>query len=217
VINSDYRSIRDSLVASYEDGADQRDNLAKPPWKLAERDAFLARMRAEACVRLLETGAGTGQDSVYFASNGLDVVASDMSPAMVARCRDKGLEARVMDFSNLDFEAGSFDAVYAMNCLLHVPNAELPTVLTGIRQMLRPGGLFFLGVYGGGAEEGEASWDDHVPVQFFSFRTDDQLLDFASQSFEVVDFHVVTTTSEHGFQSLTLRRPGREAAQSMTR
>src|SRR5271166_4049986 len=68
-------------------------------------DSFLARMRAEACVRLLEIGAGTGQDSAYF----------------------------------------------------------------------------------------------------------------ASQSFEVVDFHVVTTTGEHGFQSLTLLRPGREAARSMTR
>jgi SAM-dependent methyltransferase len=125
----------------------------------------------------------------------------------VARCRDKGLQARVMDFSDPDVELGSFDAVYAMNCLLHVPNAELPAALTAIGRVLRPGGLFFVGVYGGRAEEGEASWDDHVPARFFSFRTDDQLLQLAGRSFEVVDFHVVPEAGERPFQSLTLRRP----------
>jgi SAM-dependent methyltransferase len=132
-----------------------------------------------------------------------------MSPAMVARCRDKGLDARVMDFSELDFEPASFDAVHAMNCLLHVPNTELPAVLSAIGRVLRPGGLFFLGVYGGRAEEGKASSDDHVPARFFSFRTDEQLLQFASQSFEVVDFHVLLDADEARFQSLTLRLPTR--------
>jgi SAM-dependent methyltransferase len=210
--SSDYSRIRDSLAASYEASADARDKQVKQPWKLAERDAFLARLRAEGAVRLLEIGAGTGQDSLFFASNGLEVVATDMSPAMVARCRDKGLDARVMDFSQLDFETASFDAVHAMNCLLHVPNTDLPAVLSAIGRVLRPNGLFFLGVYGGRAEEGEANWDDHVPARFFSFRTDDQLLQFASHSFEVVDFHVVPNASEASFQSLTLRLPARSSA-----
>ena len=91
---------------------------------------------------------------MFFASHGLDVVATDMSSAMVARCRDKGLDARVMDFSQLDFPPESFDAVHAMNRLLHVPNAELPAVLNSIARVLRPGGLFFLGVYSA-AEESE--------------------------------------------------------------
>jgi SAM-dependent methyltransferase len=205
VASGEHHDIRASLVAAYDSAVDQRDQLVKQQWKLAERDAFLARLRAEHCVRLLEVGAGTGQDSVFFAGHGLDVVAADLSPQMVARCRDKGLDARLMDVSELQFEPGSFDAVHAMNCLLHVPNIELPAVLAGIARVLRPGGLFFLGVYGGSAGEGQAGWDDHVPPRFFSFRTDDQLLQYASQSFEIVDFHVVRTTSEHGFQSLTLR------------
>jgi SAM-dependent methyltransferase len=206
VAGSEYHDIRASLLAAYDGAADRRDQLAKPPWKLAERDAFLARLRAEQCTRLLEIGAGTGQDSVFFAGHGLDVVATDMSAAMVARCRAKGLDARVMDFADLDFEPGSFDVVHAMNCLLHVPNTELAAVLDGIARVLRPGGLLFVGVYGGSAGEGPADSDDHVPARFFSFRTDEQLLLYASQSFEIVDFHVVRTTSEHGFQSLTLRR-----------
>lgn len=158
--------------------------------------------------RLLEIGAGTGQDSVFFASHDLDVVATDMSPAMVARCRDKGLDARVTDLSELDFPACSFDAVYAMNCLLHVPNAELPAVLRSIARVLAPGGLFFLGVYGNGeAAEGPAEGDDHVPARFFSSRTDDQLLRFATESFELADFHIAQEGTQRRFQSVTLQRP----------
>lgn len=207
--SADYQQVRDDLRRAYDGAADRRDRQDKQAWKLAERSVFLRRLQQANCTRMLEIGAGTGQDSVFFASHGLDVVATDMSAAMVARCRDKGLDARVMDLSQLDFPAESFDAVHAMNCLLHVPNAELPAVLASVAQVLRPGGLFFLGVCGGseGPEEGSAEWDHHVPARFFSWRTDDQIVQFASQSFEVVDFHIAQAGTEYRFQSLTLRRP----------
>jgi SAM-dependent methyltransferase len=204
----DYHQVRDNLRRAYDGAADRRDRQVKEPWKLAERAAFLRRLKQANCTRLLEIGAGTGQDSRYFASHGLDVVATDMSAAMVARCRNKGLGARVMDFSQLDFRAESFDAVHAMNCLLHVPNAELPGVLASIAHVLRPGGLFFLGVYGNDRpEEGPAESDNHVPARFFAFRTDEQMMQFASESFDIVDFHITQAGTQYRFQSLTLRRP----------
>jgi SAM-dependent methyltransferase len=208
---ADYRQVRDDLRRAYDGAADRRDRKHKQPWKLDERAAFLRRLQQANCTRMLEIGAGAGQDSVFFAGHGLDVVATDISPAMVARCQDKGLDARVMDFSQLDFPAGSFDAVHAMNCLLHVPNAELPAVLRSIARVLRPGGLFFLGVYGDSerTEEGPAEADDHVPARFFSWRTDDQIVRFASESFDIVDFHIAQEDAQYRFQSLTLRRPVR--------
>jgi SAM-dependent methyltransferase len=207
--SADYQQLRNKLRQAYDGAADRRDRKDKPPWKLAERAAFLRRLQQANCRRMLEIGAGTGQDGVFFVSHGLDVVATDISAAMVARCRDKGLDARVMDFSQLDFPAESFDAVHAMNCLLHVPNAELPAVLASIVRVLRPGGLFFLGVYGASeqAEEGPAESDDHFPARFFSWRTDDQIAQFASESFEIVDFHIAQAGTDQRFQSLTLRRP----------
>jgi SAM-dependent methyltransferase len=197
----------EDLRAAYDSGAERRDGYVKKPWKLAERNAFAARLAAEGLTRLLEIGAGTGQDSAHFAGLGLEVVATDATPAMVARCRDKGLDARLMDFGQLDFPSASFDAVHAMNCLLHVPNAELPAVLAGIARVLRPGGLFFLGVYGGDEQEGPVEGDDHVPARFFSWRTDERIVAFAIEHFEVVDFHVAEEDTDHRFQSLTLRRP----------
>jgi SAM-dependent methyltransferase len=203
-----YDDVVGPLRTAYDGRAEQRDAGGKAPWKLAEREAFLSRLQDHGGARLLEVGAGTGQDSAYFQENGCEVVAVDLSPAMVALCREKGIEAHVMDFLGLDFAPGSFDAVYALNCLLHVPNSDLPAVLDAIRRVMRPGGLFFLGVYGGSGStrEGSFEWDDHDPPRFFSFRTDEQLQEYARESFEIVDFHVVGS-DEHRFQSLTLRRP----------
>jgi len=198
----------DGLVArlreSYDFGAAERDTHTKEPWKVAERAAFLDRLKAEGCQRLLEIGAGTGQDSLFFQEQGLTVVATDLSPQMVERCLAKGLDARVMDFWQLDFPPASFDAVYALNCLLHVPNAQLPEVLACIRAVLRPGGLFFMGVYGGDGHEGVDEADNHRPPRFFSWRTDEQIQAFARATFHVEDFHVAQAGA-HRSQCLILR------------
>jgi SAM-dependent methyltransferase len=106
---------------------------------------------------------------------------------------------------HLDLPAGSFDAAYSLNCLLHVPNADLPAALAGIRALLRPGGLFYLGVYGGADFEGTHPEDDHVPPRFFARRSDSTLIAFTDVDFEIVDFHTRPVDS-YRFQSLTLRR-----------
>ena len=67
---------------------------------------------------------------------------------MVKLCLQKGLNAYVMDFLGLDFPASSFDAIYSLNCLLHVPTHDLPQVLQKLQGLLKPTGLFYLGVYG---------------------------------------------------------------------
>ena len=206
MISIRYREVVDNLRAAYDGGVERRDRHDKPHWKLVERETFLRRLRDHGFNRLLEVGAGTGQDSKYFQDHGLGVVATDLSPAMVACCRAKGLDARVMDFLHLDLPPDSFDAIYALNCLLHVPNADLPLVLEALRSLLRPGGLFFLGVYGGSGSEGIADEDIHDPPRFFSWRTDEQIQESVCQCFELLDFHVVEY-GEDRFQPLTRRRP----------
>jgi SAM-dependent methyltransferase len=205
-----YDEVLGPLRAAYDGGASWRDGLDKEQWKLTERRAFRERLTPGA--RLLEIGAGTGQDSSYFQQEGFGVVAADLSAAMVERCRAKGIEAHVMDFLQLNFPVGSFDAVFSMNCLLHVPNQDLPTVLTAVRAIIRAGGLFFVGVYGASeSSEGPLDDDKHVPPRFFSWRTDEQLLGFAADAgFDVVDFHSVDTDRGFRFQSLTLRSPAPE-------
>ncbi|MBV1855077.1 class I SAM-dependent methyltransferase [Catellatospora tritici] len=201
-----YDEVLDPLREAYDARAGERDRLAKDPWKLAERQAFRDRLAPYA--RVLEVGAGAGHDSAYFQEEGFSVVAADLSPVMVEHCRAKGIEAHVMDFLRLGFPPASFDAVFSMNCLLHVPNRDLPAALAAIWAVLRPGGLFFLGVYGADeSREGPMEDDKYVPPRFFSWRTDEQLLGFATACFEVVDFHSVDAGRGNRFQSLTLRVP----------
>ncbi|GAA2488765.1 class I SAM-dependent methyltransferase [Winogradskya humida] len=196
-----YEEVVDSLRTIYDSRADARDRLNKHPWKGDERAAFLDRLRVIGASSLLEVGAGTGQDSRFFADAGLTVTAVDISPEHVTRCRAKGLTVFERDVLNLGFAPGSFDAVWSMNCLLHVPDADLPAALRAIHDVLIPGGLFFLGLWGSADSEGIMEEDG----RFFSFRSNERLLDFAAGSFDLVDFHVIS----HGFQfqALTLVRP----------
>ena len=59
------------LEPAYDRSAADRDAGEQSPWKLAERQAFLERLRAEGRTSLLEVGAGSGQDGLFFQEQGL--------------------------------------------------------------------------------------------------------------------------------------------------
>lgn len=201
---------RKGLRRAYDRKARERDLNAVQPWKAAERLRFLTLLKGEGRHTLLELGAGPGKDGEFFRDQGLDVVCIDLSPEMVALCESKGLAARVMDLSDLDFPRETFDAVYTLNCLLHLPERELPDALGGIRTTLKPGGLFYLGVYGGRDHEGVWEDDPYEPKRFFSFRTDERMQEIVASAFEVHSFRRVALdgrTDGLHFQSLILRKP----------
>ena len=204
-----YHQIITELRESYDRMAGERDKSELAPWKIEERQHFLGWLQQEGKQTLLEIGAGTGRDSLFFQEHGLDVTCTDLSPANVELCRAKGLTAYVMDFLNLAFPDGSFDAVYALNCLLHVPKGDLPAVLQQIRQVLKPGGLFYMGLYGGQDWEGPAPDDHYEPKRFFSYHSDEGIQKLAAQFFELLYFRPVPVERGHSdfhFQSMILRR-----------
>ena len=207
-----YERVTADLRTYYDRTAEEREGGELASWKLDERQRFLTLLQEENKKTLLEIGAGPGKDSKFFQGSGLEVTCTDLSPEMVRLCREKGLVAHVMDFLSLDFPEGSFDAVYAFNCLLHAPKADLPGVLGDIRALLRPGGLFFLGQYGGAEREGTFSNDDQVLSRFFSYRSDEVIQAVATQLFELVCFRRVPIEetraggSDLHFQSMVLRR-----------
>ena len=201
-------SFRDNLRLTYDRQAAARDAGLIQDWKVAERADFLALLQKEHKGNLLEIGAGPGRDGRFFQDNGLEVTCIDLSPEMVRLCREKGLTARVMDVAELDFPPGSFDAVYAMNSLLHLSKAELPGVLAKISAVLRPAGLFYLGVWGGYDFEGVWEQDDYDPKRFYSYFSDESLKRTVSATFDVVAFRNVDVGRAFGlhFQSLVLRK-----------
>lgn len=196
-----------TLREYYDHDALRRDADDYALWKREERQRFLELLQQEGKTRLLEIGAGPGRDSLFFQQQGLKVVCTDLSAKMVRLCQQKGLTAYVMDYYHLDFPPQSFDAVFALNCLLHVPGADLPVVLQHFHQLLRPSGLFYYGVYGGEELEGYFSQGPQQQPRFFSYHTDEYMLQAVQPWFEIVSFRVIPLEWEHKthFQSMILR------------
>jgi SAM-dependent methyltransferase len=71
--------------------AAERDGRERDSFKVDQRRRFLDLLRDRGATSLLEVGAGAGHDSLYFQEQGLRVLCTDLSPAMVERCQAKGL------------------------------------------------------------------------------------------------------------------------------
>ena len=203
----EYQRIATGLRQAYGAAAAvERDGREKETFKVDERRRFLDLLRDRGATSLLEVGAGTGHDSLYFQEQGLRVLCTDLSPAMIELCKAKGLDARVADFLGLGVSPASFDAVYALNCLLHVPTLNLARVLEAISEVLVPGGLFYAGTWGGANEEGPMR-DDHHPVpRFFAFRSDQLMRQTLTEHFHLLSFTTFDVNGGH-FQSFMLEKP----------
>lgn len=150
----------------------------------------------------MEIGAGTGVHGLFFKESGIKVLSTDLSENMVEACREAGLEALRVDFLSMSFDS-EFDAVFAMNCLLHVPPIELSLVLKNVARTLRPGGLFYWGQYGGVKHEGPVEQDDYEPKRYYSFLANNEMCQFGVEKFDLIDFETIElkTDWEQNYQS----------------
>ncbi|MEE8414201.1 MAG: class I SAM-dependent methyltransferase [Dehalococcoidales bacterium] len=202
------KNFRDDLRKAYDSNAQQRDSSFTQDWKIAERADFFSLLQQEDKSSLLEIGAGHGRDSKFFHDQGLEVVCLDLSPEMVRLCSEKGLTAYEMDMADLQFPADSFDAVYSLNSLLHLTRTELPVVLQRISEILKPGGLFYLGLYGGLDFEGIRENDNYTPKRFYSYYSDDPIRQIVTRVFDLLSFNhpAGDANNPFHFHSLTLRK-----------
>ena len=95
--------------------------------------------------RVLEFACGTGLLTLRLAPHVAYLRGIDISPQMADIAREKARGLSNVEITDTDLfdpclEPGSFDAVCAYNVLLYLP--DLPAVLTRIRELLKPGGMF---------------------------------------------------------------------------
>lgn len=107
--------------------------------------------------RLIDLGCGTGLDAVRMAQRGHSVTATDWSPLMVERTRERArreavsAQVQAIAVGGQDLQAlegtGSYDGIYSnlgpLNC---VP--DLPEVSRQCARLLRPGGRLVFTVVG---------------------------------------------------------------------
>jgi SAM-dependent methyltransferase len=96
-------------------------------------------------MRVLDVGAGTGNAALPAAAAGADVVATDITPELLAvgerRARDRGLTLRweVADAQALPFADGEFDAVLSTIGAIFAPDQG--ATARELLRVCRPGGV----------------------------------------------------------------------------
>ncbi|GAA0484679.1 SAM-dependent methyltransferase [Streptomyces stramineus] len=112
-------------------------------------DFLIEKLHASTGQRVLDIGCGSGRPAVRLArTESVDVVGVTISTVQVelatTLAEQEGVADRVRfvhaDAQELPFPDDSFDAVWAIECLLHMPST--PQVLTEVARVLRPGGRF---------------------------------------------------------------------------
>ena len=95
--------------------------------------------------RVLDVGAGSGCHSIVLKNRGLDVTAIDISELSVEVMKERGLDARNINFFDETF-AERFDTILlAMNGIGIVGKTErLPDFFRSIKRLLAPGGQVLL-------------------------------------------------------------------------
>lgn len=120
--------------------------------------------------RVLDLGCGSGRALKLFAEKGFTTVGIDFSDAMLQLAKKLvlGASLKKMDIRQLEFPDASFDGIWSCFSLLHIPKRDIRTVFSGLRRVLKPGGVLFVAVSLGNEEEGfEDEWLKKGTKMFF--------------------------------------------------
>lgn len=118
--------------------------------EISEEFYPIARQWCNKFHSILDVGAGKGRHALYFAENGLEVSAVDLSETSIAYIEraacDKELfvNAMISDMTHLPFEDAFFDGVICFHTIYHTDYEGVKRALREIYRVLRSGGEAYL-------------------------------------------------------------------------
>lgn len=115
------------------------------PGKRWEYPWALERAALPDGARILDAGAGDSILPVYLAKLGHEVTVVDVSfDGRLGEWHDVEIEYVRADLADMPFQADSFDAVFCISVIEHLPDERIPGALAELRRVLRPGGPLLL-------------------------------------------------------------------------
>lgn len=165
-----------------------------PPELAALGDRVLGRFSVPP--RILDVGCGPGRDMAWFEARGATVVGIDISSRMLelARARCAG-ELVAMDMRQLALPDASFDVVWSIASLLHLPKADAIKALREFRRVVKADGVVAVAVKRGAGERWEQT--GAAPRRLFA-RYEPEELRLALESAGLVAEQLELTTSDRG-------------------
>jgi SAM-dependent methyltransferase len=133
------RAYYDAFATEYDEGRDLGYH------KLIDDQAAEIVRRVAEGRRVLEVGCGTGLILERVRGFASEVCGVDLSPGMLERARDRGLDVREADCTALPFPDASFDVAYSFKVLAHVDRID--QALAEMARVVRPGGHLVFDVY----------------------------------------------------------------------
>lgn len=124
-----------------------------PPWVIDRPQPEVVALVEIGVIRgrVLDVGCGAGDNAIYLASRGLEVVAFDGVPEAVARAETKaraagvaGLTFRVADALVISSWTEIFDTILDSAIFHGFSDAQRPLYAAELHALLRPGGLLVL-------------------------------------------------------------------------
>lgn len=160
--------------------------------------------------RVIELGCGGGTPETVLLAERFRLTGVDLSEAQLRRARERvpGAEFVREDFTEVEFEPGTIDAVAAFYSFNHVPRDLLAPLYRRIHAWLAPGGLFLTALGTGDSEGWVGEWLG-VQMYFSSFPPETNSRMLADAGFELLRDEVVTITEPEGdgtFQWILARR-----------
>jgi len=188
----DLNDYKDRTIASYNKNVKILAEKFKEFTNFERRHEFPRFMGMLPGKKVLDLGCGAGEHAYYFSKHGLEVTCVDLSKKMVELCKDKGLDARVMDIEKLKFEDNTFDGIWAVTSLLHVPKKKLPTVVKKLHAILKDRGILFVSVKQGNGENILQDKLGKGSERFWAFWQEDELISEFKDYFKVVEKQITS-------------------------
>ncbi len=145
-------SHRVDLREYYEAEAHHRLRGALRGPRLGWRADFIELLRAEHRTSVADFGAGPGHDVAGFREAGLAAIGFDLAVGNARLAKEDGCIVVPADINQPPVRAGSFEAVWSMSTLMHLPDEMALTALRSIAATTMPGSPLVIGVWGGADE-----------------------------------------------------------------
>lgn len=183
-------------IDTYNKMAQEYDDETVVFWDIFPR-TFLDTFIELSGKKIVDIGSGPGRDGLLLQQSEKEVVCVDASEAMIKLSSEKGLESILADFENLPFKNELFDGVWSYTTLLHVPKKSIHIPLKEISRVLKPSGIFALGLIEGDTEGYKESSGVDMP-RWFSFYQKDEVIDLCKKyGFELIYFETFKPRSKN--------------------